>query len=280
MPKKKETLKVPKQKKPKPETEIKLEELQDKYLGVVKRGEDGKVIPPAKDDLEYKQVLNDFFGLMQVYARSLVLKELKRKRLFYEPQDVDGAADEAALLLMRQYNKPSFCIRASFAGALRFKVLEALYKYANEDKTYSLNKVISSSNSSNSVNGAHELQDITASLGATNPWGSSYVDPASEYFNSYNAAVVEVQNILDIADKSFNVYESLVFRCWLLLKFRRPHAKNIDSRFNSLFLNEKETRAFELLFMEIRNRIEDSHVMSNEDNYYIAEATSLGFSEN
>jgi len=109
--------------KPKPETEIKLGELQDRYL-------------QSKDVEAYQEL----FSILYSYARSLILKKTKNK--IFLPKDlVDNATLEACVKFMSQYEKPDFRVDASFAGLLNLKILESLYgpKIKQVDQISSLN---------------------------------------------------------------------------------------------------------------------------------------------
>ena len=102
--------------KPKPESEIKLTELQDKWF--------------QTNDKIY---LSEMFEIIVNYARSLCLK-INRGKVFIDPDRLYGIAVDSAISFMKNYNDKDFRIHASFAGLLRFKVLENLYGNYKQDE--------------------------------------------------------------------------------------------------------------------------------------------------
>lgn len=219
---------------PPPETEVRLQELQRDFLQPVCS----------------KQVRDEFFLLLRVYARSITLKEIKRKGVVLPPERVDEISTDATLLLLNQYNKEGWRVEASFAGVLRWKVVEALYSKANDDMNYSLNRTFSEDDNK-------ELLSIVSNN--ENPFRDSYSeleeDPGDLVVNSINVASDEVSNLIDQAYEILPYNTFLRFLPWILLQLRKPKLKNIQTMFKSLFISSKEEAAFELLLMELRNRI-------------------------
>lgn len=217
---------------PPPETEIKLNALQDIFL-------DPECDPEIK---------NRYFLTMKYYSRSLLLKEIKRKGIILPPEKVEELSIDATLLLMRQYDKEGWRIGASFAGALRWKVVEALYSSSKEEMTYSLNKSFT-----DDVNSKEVLDLMSA---ANTPWYKTISDdPADEVINQHNAAVDEIRTLIDQAYQLLPYRLYIRFLPWLLLRLRRPKTKNIMTTFSKLYLSSKEEEAFEILLLEMRNRI-------------------------
>lgn len=217
---------------PPPETEIKLNALQDLFLD-------------PECDIEIK---NRYFLTMKYYSRSLLLKEMKRKGIILPPEKVEELSIDATLLLMRQYDKEGWKIGASFAGALRWKVVEALYGASKEETNFSLNHNFTDDSDSK------EILDLM-SINNT-PWYKSISDdPADEIINKHNAAVDEIRTLIDQAYQILPYRLFLRFLPWLLLKLRRSRTKNIMNTFSKLFLSSKEEEAFEILLLEMRNRI-------------------------
>ena len=95
--------------KQKPETEIRLSELQDIYL-------------TTRDPEAWREM----FDTMIKYARSLTLK-VNRGKVYLDPEHVLAVATDSAIKIMERYNQPNFRIEHSFGGLLRWKVLESLY---------------------------------------------------------------------------------------------------------------------------------------------------------
>ena len=123
-----------------PQTEKQLKELQTLFL----------------QDRNNQTVRDDFILLLRQYARSLTLKEIKKKGIFLEPWRVDEIATDATIQLYRQYSKPGWQVFASFAGALKWKIYNAMYAPAQEEIALksSLNDTFSEEKDSK------EIQDI------------------------------------------------------------------------------------------------------------------------
>lgn len=232
MPKKPAVPRVFNRYTPPPETEIKLAALQELYV--------------TKDcPLPIK---HRYFNIMKVYARSLLLKEMKRKGIILPPERVEELTVDSTLLLLNQYRKEGWKVSASFAGALRWKVVEALYGDSKEEMNYSLNRVFSDDSN------AKEALDLVRT--SDSPWYKGVKDdPADEVIDSTNAAVEEIDNLIEQAYDILPYHIYMKFLTWLLLRIRKPRTKNIMNSYHKLFLNNKEEEAFDILLLEMRNRI-------------------------
>lgn len=215
----------------KPETEIKLEELQECYIAD----------PTNQDNF------NRFFILLKAYARSLVLKEIKSK-IYLDPDHVDGVATEAVLKLLNQYKKDGWRVWGSFAGVLRWKVVEALYEDCEEDSSQSLNMLIGDGN-------VRELGDILTKVGASPLWKHESDDPQENFFKNFDSSASEILGVLKESSEALPYRLAILFHAYLLLRLRRPKTRLTLPAFKQYFLDTKEEEAFELLLLEIRNRI-------------------------
>ena len=227
-----------------PETERNLRTLQAAFLA----------------DRNNQQVFNDYFLLLRKYARSLTLKKIKRKNLFLPPERVDEICTDATLALIDQYRKPKWSVDASFAGVLQFKIIEAMWKSAADDMNSSLNQTFSDDKDSK------EILDLVGS-GSALPWDMSQYgkertsdDPSDTIMEEVNVSFDEVRSLIEecYVDLPYRLY--LRFVPWLVLQFRKPKTKNIQALFNRLFLTNKEENAFDMLLLEIHNRI-SQHVI-------------------
>ena len=219
---------------PPTETELKLQESQEKFLdpnGCSKSDKD------------------EFFLVMRMYARSITLQMIKSKGLVLPPERVDEVCTDATLAILKQYQKVGWKIEASFAGALRWKVIESLYGPKNEESHYSLNTTFSDDTDSK------EMLDLVSS--SSLPWSNdSYCDdPEETTFNQYSAVVEEVNRLLDEAYEILDYRLYVRFLPWLLLNIRKTRARNVMQTFTSCFLTSREESAFELLLLELRNRL-------------------------
>lgn len=227
---------------PLPETEQKLRQLQDRYV--------------AEDCT--KQERDEFFMLLRSYARSIALKNIKSKNVYLSPERVDEVCTDSTLALLKQYSKPGWRVEASFAGALQWKVREALYKPAKEEQAsrISLNKTFSEDSNSREL-----LDQISSSRNPTsgNAFDIEEADnPIDSLISSVNTAMGEINEVIDEAYEFLPYRLYIRFLPWLLLKIRRPHTRNSAKTFSSFFLGSRDEDAFEILLLEIRNRIKDS----------------------
>lgn len=232
MPYKKTSPKIYTKYTPPPETEIILTALQELYLK-----------PGASQKLKDR-----YFMLMRSYARSILLKEVKRKGLVFPSEKIEELATDSTLLLMNQYTKEGWKISASFAGALRWKVVESLYGDSKDDMNFSLNRTFTEDSN------AKEMLELMSN--SNTPWYKHISqDPFDEVAENENTAVEEVRILIDQAYYilPYNVY--MKFLPWLLLKIRKPKVRNIMMQFNRIFLNSKEEKVFDILLLEMRNRI-------------------------
>ena len=232
MPYKKTGPKVYAKYTPPPETEIVLTALQELYLKP-----------------NCSQALRDrYFMLMRAYARSILLKEIKRKGIVFPPEKVEELATDSTLLLMNQYTKEGWKISASFAGALRWKVIESLYGDSKDEMNYSLNRTFTEDSN------AKEMLDLMSN--SNTPWYNHISqDPADEVAENENTAIEEVRILVNQAYDLLPYKVYLKFLPWLLLKLRKPRIRNVMVQFNRIFLSSKEEEAFDLLLLEMRNRI-------------------------
>ena len=219
---------------PPTETELRLQELQEKFL-------DPNGCSKADKD--------EFFLVMRMYARSITLQMIKSKGLVLPPERVDEVCTDATLAILKQYQKVGWKIEASFAGALRWKVIESVYGPKNEESHYSLNTTFSDDTDSK------EMLDLVSS--SSLPWSNdSYCDdPEETTFNQYSAVVEEVNRLLDEAYEILDYRLYVRFLPWLLLNIRKTRARNVMQTFTSCFLTSREESAFELLLLELRNRL-------------------------
>ncbi len=218
--------------KPKPETEVRLEELQEQFL------------KNPNDTLNFEK----FFILLKAYARSLTLKEIKTK-IFLDSDHIDGIATEAVLKFLNQYKKPGWKVWGSFAGALRWKVVEALYENHQEESTQSLNALLGEESN------AKEVGDLLLKIGAKPIWSHEGEDPQELFMKKYDSTSSEILGILSESSEVLTYRQSLLFHAYLLLRLRRPKTRLTLPSFKLFFLNTQEEEAFELLLLEIRNRL-------------------------
>lgn len=224
---------MPRQKKEKPITEVQLDALQEDFL----------------KDPNNEKVKTEFFFLLKSYSRSLTLKEIKNK-IFLDPDRVDEVATEATLRFLNQYKKDGWKVWGSFAGALRWKVVEALYQDANEESAQSLNALIGDATS------GHEMGDFLDKLKAEPVFESSKsIDPQIALVSLTENPMWEIRDILREASEILPYRTVYLFYIYLLQILRRPKSRLRHPTFKELFLSKKEEEQFDLLLLEVRTRL-------------------------
>lgn len=220
---------------PKPETEQKLYDLQEKYL-------------ENRDVTTYQEM----FSLLYPYARSLILKKTTGK-IYLSKDIVDNATMESCVKFMEGYLRPDFKIESSFAGLLNLKVLEALYspKQRRSESMVSLNAIISTSADSDME--LHELSDKLNFVPLFRPDAANdTLDPVEYLFNKDEDAIKSVMTVFD------NLYASLGLKDYLIvslgiLHFLRKN-KNYD-KYRSYYMNNSNRKVLDLSLLEIRDRL-------------------------
>jgi len=220
----------------KPQTEIRLADLQKEYLA-------------DRNETSYKTMFEE----MVVYCRSLVLKTIKGK-IFLNPDYVQEVALEATMRLMAQYQKPDFSIGASFAGYLQFKILEVLYntKVVQEDMTLSLNAIVDASSKGSHVT---EMEDLAESLNFT------YLAQPTKYLASIDPSAYLLDSNAEAIDTCMSVVKEVFNLIGLregirvvtgILQFVRKSPTYNDLRAS---LSERQLSVLDLSLLEIRNRL-------------------------
>lgn len=222
-----------------PQTELELQRLQKLFL----------------EDKTNKQIREQYFMLLRIYARSIALKVIKRKGIFLTPERVDEISTDSTLAVMKQYEKEGWSISVSFAGVLIWKVYEAMYAQANEEMNSSLNLTFSDEKESK------EIMDFVG-YNSTLPWNTKGKDtydinenPANSLQKEVNVSFDEIREVIDNAYNMMPYSTYLRFIAWLVLKMRKPKVRNILTLFNSYYLSNREDNLFEFLFLEIHNKI-------------------------
>lgn len=202
----------------------------------------------AKTEEERLQVWREMFSNIQIYARSMVLQKLKNKT-FLEPEEVDAKATSAALNFMEQYlTRVNFHVGASFGSMINFKVLEAVYGSAKDDKVASLN-VSDSDDESLDLLSMQKKADISLL------WENDYDDPEDFVENS---SVDDIVNeFLQEADSEIKS-DALKLKCrfFLLLLIKKPRNYHIKDTFIKMNCkSKKEIDLMHLIEMHLYDRL-------------------------
>jgi len=217
--------------KQKPETEVRLSELQEIYL-------------TTRDPEAWREM----FDTMIKYARSLTLK-VNRGKVYLDPEHVLAVATDSAIKIMERYNQPNFRIEHSFGGLLRWKVLESLYGNWEEESHMSLNAIVGDDSGNKTELG--DLQD-KMNLHPLSPTLSVEMDETQ-----FENIIDNVRDIIEEFDYAVDSYRlSLLARIYILLTFRKSKVRQSVASFKQYAnLDIKEEQALDLLLLEVRNRL-------------------------
>lgn len=212
----------------KPETEQQMFALQDQYIN---HGRD-------------QAVWSQMFELCWSYMQSLIKKRLASAGKYMEPEELDDKTTAATLAFMSQYlTKPEFEVGASFAGMMKWKIIEVMYKPSADDKAISMSTEIDD-------DGKNTLEDLIAAEDA-----GCWCSPEDEVCR---ASPIDVINqVLKELDATLNdFYLETVVRGYLLLCMKHP--KNRHSK--RMFLNRwaqspRVEKLIEYVMLEVHNRL-------------------------
>ena len=235
----------------KPKTEQDLFALQDIYLKI-----------REEQPEEAKEIWKRMFSLVYDYSVSLLKQRLKNKT-FISPDEVADKSTMATINFMNQYlTRKNFRVGASFAGMLKFKVVEALYKDKNNERNLSLNTTINDTETElSSLIDIDKLSDNEMCADNSKILLDNIInqDFISKTILKLFKDIDEIldDNIEDIYEEQ---YISVLFRMLLFLQLKKN--KKIDTKraFLDIFRdNPKIVEFLELSFMELYNRIKDSN---------------------
>ena len=246
----------------KPDTEKELFYLQEEFFE--KRDQyDKEVGEWIKDTSKPKptdastEPWSKMLDIVYNYASSLVKKATKGKK-YIDPDDVSDKALEAAFRFMSAYNrKPDFAIGASFAGNLRWKVVEVMH----EDTLLSLNQPTS-------YDAQAELLDTLSEADFTHIGGMRNVLRSPE-----DTLIAESEDIigevLDELDQEVGKNSKLAFlaRLYLLINLRVPRTRHIKRLFLEHWAEDYRTeQVLESTVLEVHNRYDGaiSHAYDND----------------
>jgi hypothetical protein len=212
----------------KPDTEIKLSDLQEKYL------ED-------RDTDTFQEI----YSILIDYARSLTLKKIKGTVVLPADRVQEVAVDAATKIMTRYLKDPDFKIEHSFAGLLKWKVIESLYGDKKEEIHYSLNHIVGKEN-------AHqvELGDIQTT---NNLFNEEHIE---DFFREHNKkdlvdSIVNINKKVDALTKAPAL--RIASRLYMLLYLRNPRLRNYEiyfKRFQEDYLTPKEILSLDIPILE------------------------------
>lgn len=211
----------------KPETEQQLFKYQMEYL-------------KTRD----MKVWSEMFDLCYSYMRSLILKRITGKN-FVPPDEINDRTTSATLAFMSQYlTKSDFEVGASFAGMMKWKIIEFLYKPSTDDKAISLSMEIDKEGSST-------LEDL--------------IDAGKVYDREINpediATKVSSEEIIDeiFAELDEIVDDAkalLLIRLYILLCVHKPKNRHAKRLFLDTWAKDyKIEKLINYVTMELYNRL-------------------------
>lgn len=238
----------------KPQTEqelFKLEkELYEKRADYKKKIEEWKKNPNTNNAPldESLQVWSKMLGIVFMYAKSMILKRNKKKQMFTEMEDIEDKAIEAALVFMNQYNRrDDYKVDASFAGALKFKIIEVLYG-GREDNHVSINQIVDIQN---------ETELLDASFGKVNLFMTPNIDEPTTFIEKQTVWDV-ISGVLDELEEVLGKGSRIVFlvRLYLVIVFRNSRIRHTKRLFLDTWAKDyKIEQVLESSVLEVFNRL-------------------------
>lgn len=231
----------------KPQTEQELFALQRDYLAI-----------RDLDEEKGKEIWKQMFSIIYDYSVSLLKQRLKNKT-YITPDEVADKSTMATINFMNQYlTRKNFRVGASFAGMLKFKVVEALYKNKNDERNLSLNITINDTDTE--LSNLIDIEKLSDNEMCTDSSKSIMDDIINQDFikNTIKKLFKDVDELLDqnIEDIYQEQYIAVLFRMLLFLQLKK--SKKIDTKraFLDFFKDNPQIDEFlELSFMELYNRL-------------------------
>ena len=199
------------------------------------------------------KVWSEMFSITHAYARSMVLKRNKGKK-FMTPDIVEDKATTAALAFMTQYlNNRDFYVGGSFAGMLKWKVIESLYKDYTEEHHNSLDDIISDT-SNNTLEDNQERVGFKNILCNYDTFGAAdaFIDEDKTHI------IIDVLNELEMHSE-LDIHSVLLVYFYLIICLRHPKNRHSKNMFIKMFTDFKSNNIIDLVFLELRNRMKDQN---------------------
>ncbi|MCF0126216.1 MAG: hypothetical protein HUJ68_10780 [Clostridia bacterium] len=227
--------------KTKPETEQECFKYQYEYF-------------TAENQEQKSEAWKKLFTTLLSYTKSLILQKLKNK-VFLPEEEVYEKSLQAATAFLSCYTiNYNFFVGASFAGYLKYKIIEVLYRPKNDDRTLSLD--FSYENSSDKD---YNFIDNQVRSEVETLWGEAYEDPA---LNVYTQTPYEVlQEVLDdykeVIGNNVLLLKSLMY---LELCLKKPKNRHIKEQYlKNIAKSKKELNAIEMLELEFLKRLKANY---------------------
>lgn len=234
----------------KPATEQELFSLQEELLN--RRDKYDKEIDEWIEDTSKPkpvdtsvEIWSEMLAIIYNYASSLIKKRTTGRK-YIEPDEISDKALEAAFKFMSAYNrKPDFAIGASFAGNLRWKVIEV----TSEDKKISLNQPMSYDAQVELIDTLQE--DTFTHIGSLR---TNLQNPEDIYINQNENIIEEILSELDdVVGHDSKI--AFLARLYLLINLRVPRTRHIRRLFMEHWSTEyRVEQVLESTLLEAFNR--------------------------
>lgn len=223
-------------------------EARDAYKKAMEEWAQNPELPKPQNGAS--QIWSKMLEICFNYSKSMILKRNTGGK-FMEPEDVEDKAIDTALAFMNQYlRRDDFVVEASFAGLIKFKIIETLYK-GREDYHISLNQIISDDSKTELIDGlsSNNFQSILCS-DIDNPEDIVLRETPKEV----------IHNVLNELDEELGHNSILAFkaRLYLTIILRSPKTRHIKRLFMEHWANDYRTeQVLETTVLELHNRLRE-----------------------
>jgi hypothetical protein len=194
------------------------------------------------------------------YVRSLLLKFIKNK-IYLTPETVSDVTKDVCLLILDKYRcKPDFKIDVSFAGYIKYKIMEVLYNPQKvwEEQCGSLNAVLGDEEKTKKTSEVGELPEalkfsyLFPVLSAC-PEQQFFKADVSETLRAVWAVFVDILYIKGAGYE--NIRKIVVTGLAILLYFKKFHSAIPRLKENLFKKSEASEDTYDLTLLEIFNRL-------------------------
>jgi len=240
----------------KPKTERILFELQEEYLNKldfekfnnyaleIKKPphEQNKQIIRLHEKQMDKETLTKMFFIVKDYSNSLLKKRIKEKGFYLPPEEFEDKVEQVTFLWYSQFTtNPSFKIKDSWAGQLKWKITEALYASSKDEVHDSFDRIVYSSKGEKS----QTLDDLAESFNITflfTPVGADIHDPFEQSID----LVKELRKLFLLIIKSIRSGET-----------RKDYRSSLLALYSLLFFLQNDVKREDYLYGHFGNKVRE-----------------------
>lgn len=235
--------------------EIKDEKWHDQFYGEIesKPETEQRLFAAQKNFIESRDmsIWKEMFQLCWAYTRSMILQRITGKK-FVPPEEVDSKTTQATMNFMVQYlYNPKFEVGTSFAGMIKWKIVEVLYKNYTDEHLYSLNIAVDSSDSKAELQDLIDNDDSLLTTAIASPDDflkkEAFTDTLAEFFNEFDKSV------------NYDNYLMLVIRSYVMLLVNQPSSRHAKRMFLQTWAADFKTQQLlEYCNLELKKRLFNS----------------------